>query len=183
MKTSKKEIVEIVGILGVVASLIFVGMQLMLDRKVALAEQYFSRAESAKADRRSMLESQDHIQYIEDLWALGERPSYWDESWEIARRIDEGAVSVRGVYAEIMADRLNIIGYDNVYFQYRQGLLDEEMWSEMRSTIKRSMARDELTNAVYDHYARSTIEPVIDEILLEIEVEQGSKAQTLDGQE
>ena len=53
MRTSKKDIVEIVGIFAVVASLIFVGMQLMLDRKVALAEQYFNRAESVKADRLS----------------------------------------------------------------------------------------------------------------------------------
>ena len=55
MNAKQKEVVEIVGIFAVVASLIFVGMQLMLDRKVALAEQYFNRAESAKADRRAIL--------------------------------------------------------------------------------------------------------------------------------
>lgn len=55
MKASKKELVEIVGIFAVVASLIFVGMQLQLDRKVALAEQYSNRAESVKADRRIIL--------------------------------------------------------------------------------------------------------------------------------
>ena len=172
MNAKQKEVVEIVGIFAVVASLIFVGMQLMLDRKVALAEQYFSRAESAKADRRSLLESQDHMQHIEELWALGERPDYWNEGWEVARRIDEGTLSVRGVYAEIISERLMIIGYDNVYFQYRQGLLDEELWNKLRSTIKRSMARDELTRAVYERYARATIQPIIKEILLEIESEQ-----------
>lgn len=66
MKTSKKYIVEIAGIFAVVVSLIFVGMQLQLDRKVALADQYFNRAESAKADRRALLESDDYTQFVEE---------------------------------------------------------------------------------------------------------------------
>ena len=64
MKGSKKELVEIVGIFAVVASLILVGMQLQLDRKVALAEQYSNRAESVKADRRVILESDALMQYL-----------------------------------------------------------------------------------------------------------------------
>ena len=174
MKTSRKELVEIVGIFAVVASLIFVGMQLMLDRKVALAEQYFSRAESAKADRRALLESEDYMQYLEESWALGDRHSFWNEDWEIARHVNEGTLSVRSVEAIIIADQLSIIGYDNVYFQYQQGLLDEEMWSNLRSGLKRAMARDELTRAVYESRAIITIRPVIEEILREIESERST---------
>ena len=163
---------EIVGIFAVVASLIFVGMQLVLDRKVALAEQYSSRAESAKADRRSSLESQDYMQYIEDKWELGDRPTYWNEDWEIARRLDDGAISVKGVFAEITGLQLDIIGYDSVYFQYQQGFLDEELWNQLREGMKRAMARDELTRVIYERRARSTIRPVVEELLREIETEQ-----------
>ena len=172
MKTSKKELVEIVGIFAVVASLIFVGMQLMLDRKVALAEQYFNRAESAKADRRALLESEDYMQYLEESWVLGDRYSFWNEDWEIARQVNDGTLSVRSVEAIIIADQLDIIGYDNVYFQYQQGLLDEDLWQQLRSALKRAMARDDLTRAVYERYARTTIRPVIEEILREIETER-----------
>ena len=172
MKASKKELVEIVGIFAVVASLIFVGMQLMLDRKVALAEQYFNRAESAKADRRAILESDDLMQYYEELWTLGWRPPYWDESWELARRVEEGTVSVRSALAEIMRNQLSIIGYDSVYFQYQQGLLEEESWNQLRLFLKRNMARDELSRAVYQSHARMTIRPVIEEVLREIESER-----------
>ena len=174
MKTSKKDIVEIVGIFAVVASLIFVGMQLMLDRKVALAEQYFNRAESVKTDRRTALESDDLMRYYEELWALGWRPSYWDEDWKVARRVQEGTLSVRGVLAGILDDELAIIGYDSVYFQYQQGLLDEELWNGLRATLKRSMARDELSRAIYQRQARTTIQPVIEEILREIESERST---------
>lgn len=171
MKASKKDIVEIVGIFAVVASLIFVGMQLVLDRRVALAEQYFDRAESAKSDRRAILESDDLMRYYEESWALGWRPSFWDEDWEIARRVEEGTISTRSVIAAILDRQLAVIGYDNVYFQYQQGLLDEEMWNELRNGMKRGMVRDELTRAVYQQRARTTIRPVVEELIREIESE------------
>lgn len=171
MKASKKDIVEIVGIFAVVASLIFVGMQLVLDRRVALAEQYFDRAESAKSDRRAILESDDLMRYYEESWALGWRPSFWDENWEIARRVEEGTISTRSVIAAILDHQLAVIGYDNVYFQYQQGLLDEEMWNELRNGMKRGMARDELTRAVFQQRARTTIRPVVEELIREIESE------------
>jgi len=177
MKASKKEIVEIVGIFGVVASLVFVGMQLMLDRKVALAEQYIDRAESAKADRRVALESEYLMRYYEELWALGWRPSFWDEDWVLAHRVEEGTISVRSVLAAMIEDQLAIIGYDSVYFQYQQGLLDEEMWNELRSSMKRGMARDELKREVYKRRARITIRPVVEEVLREIESESDSANQ------
>lgn len=172
VKTSKKELVEIVGIFAVVASLIFVGMQLQLDRKIALAEQYTDRAESVKADRRIILESDALMQYFEELWALGWRPGYWDEDWEIAGQLEEGAFSVRSVLAAIVENQLSIIGYDTVYYQYSQGLLDEDVWSGLRGNLKRGMARDELTRAVYAHHARKTIQPVVEELLREIDSER-----------
>ena len=143
MKANQKELVEVVGIFAVVASLIFVGMQLQLDRKVALAEQYSIRAESVKADRRIILESDALMQYLEESWALGWRPAFWDDDWEIAGHIEEGSLAVRSVIAAIVEDQLSIIGYDTVYFQYRQGLLDEELWSGLRGSLKRSIAQNE----------------------------------------
>lgn len=172
MKASKKDIVEIAGIFAVVASLIFVGMQLMLDRKVALAEQYFNRAESVKADRRAALESDDLMRFYEERWALGWRPSYWDEEWEVARRVQEGTHRVRSVLAIIVDQQLAIIGYDSVYFQYQQGLIDEELWNGLRTTLKRSMVRNELSRAIYQSHARTNLRPVIEEILREIESER-----------
>ena len=150
MKAGKREIAEIVGIFAVVALLVFVGMQLMLDRKVALAEQYLHRAESVKADRRTILESEDLTKYFEESWALGWRPIYWDEDWEVADRVEEGSISVRSAIVAIIDDQLAIIGYDSVYFQYQQGLLDEELWDELRFAMKRAMAGDELSRAVFE---------------------------------
>lgn len=167
--------VEIAGIFAVVASLIFVGLQLRLDRKVAVAEQYFNRAESAKADRRAMLESDDYMQFRGELWALGDRPSFWDESSELAAQVADGSISVRSLRAGIVSLQLSVIGYDNVYFQYQQGLIEDEMWNHLRSTMKRNMAGNEIVRQAYSLYARPTIRPIIDEILKEIEAEGESQ--------
>jgi len=175
LKTTNKEIVEIVGIFAVVASLIFVGMQLQLDRKVALADQYFNRAESAKADRRSLLESDDYMQLRAEWWALGNRRPYWDDDWELAKLVEEGKISVRGVEALILSRELSVLGYDSVYFQYQQGLLDEETWNGLRSALKNGMANFPLTRAVYVSQARRNLRPVVDEIVREIEAERESQ--------
>lgn len=112
------------------------------------------------------------MQYREKRWALGWRPAYWDEDWEIAGLVKEGALSSRGVIAAIIQDQLAIIGYDTIYYQYRQGLLEEESWIGLRSSLKRGMARDELARAVYITHARATIRPVVEELLHEIESER-----------
>jgi hypothetical protein len=153
-------------------------MQLHLDRKVALADQYFNRAESAKADRRSLLESDDYMRFREEVWALGDRPPYWDDDWEFAKNVEEGRISVRSAIAVMEALRLSITGYDSVYFQYQQGLLDEELWNLLRSAMKRNMAQQDLTRAVYARYARSTLRPVVEEILREIEAERESQRES-----
>ena len=57
MKLTAKEIVEYAGTIAIVASLLFVGLQLQLDRKMALAEVYAARSESRQATLRSLLES------------------------------------------------------------------------------------------------------------------------------
>ena len=54
MQSDTRKILEIVGVLSVVASLLFVGMQLLLDRRITTAEQYQNRAESRKSDFPSM---------------------------------------------------------------------------------------------------------------------------------
>ena len=171
MTFSKKELVEIFGAIAVAASLFFVGLQLHLDRKVALAEQYFNRAESAKADRRSLLESDAYFQGIEESWALGWRPFYWNEQWLIAKQVETGQRSVVAVMARAISLRLSILGYDSLYYQYQQGLLDDESWSHLRASLKTTMESDEFVMTIYEAYARAALKPVIDEILKEIEAE------------
>lgn len=150
-------------------------MQLRLDHKIALADQYFNRAESAKADRRSFLESDDYMQAQAEWWALGNRPPWWDDDWELAKLVEKGKISFRVVEAQILSRELSILGYDSVYYQYQQGLLDEETWNGLRSSLKNSMANSPLARAVYKSQARAHLRPVVEEILREIDTERKSQ--------
>lgn len=173
MKMSNKVVVEMIGVLTVSASLIFVGMQLMLERKIAIAEQYFNRTESAKEDRRSLLLSPIYFQEIEEWWATGERPPYWNEEWKLAKQLDQGAYSVATVRHRTLELQLSILGYDNIYFQYQQGLLDEKTWQHFRGQIKGAMIADpELIRAIYLNNARATLLPVVEDIRDEIDAER-----------
>jgi len=169
MKIDNKVVVDLLGALVVTASLIFVGMQLLLDRKVALAEQYYNRSETAKDDTRTRMVSQAHYQDAEERWALGERPPYWDEDWDIAKQLKAGEISVSSITSRTQNYYLNLVGWDNIYFQYKQGLIDDNTWEWARSRIKAVMADSELGRAVYQAYAKPTIQPVIDQITLEID--------------
>lgn len=171
MKLSNKEIFEFLGLAALVASLIFVGMQLLLDRRIAIADQYFNRAESVKADFRTQLESDTSFLEREELWALGERPSYWNENWDIAKEVEEGKLSVSSVYTQILQQQLAIVSLDNIYFQYTQDLIGEEFWLSMRTSIKRGMSRSEFVRAIFLSSARPTIRPVIEMIDREIDEE------------
>lgn len=104
-------------------------MQLRLDRKVALAEQYFNRAESVKEDYRASLASAEYFRFVEEKWAISGTIGFADRDWEELKHVREGSLSISSVAALTLIDRLQIVGYDNLYFQYKQGLLDEETWS------------------------------------------------------
>lgn len=172
MKINNKVLVETIGVLTVAASLIFVGLQLMLERRVATAEQYFNRTESAKEDRRTFLLSPLYFQEIEAWWATGERPPYWNEDWRLAKQLNKGEYTVATIHHRVLELQLSILGYDNIYFQYRQELIDENTWKHFRSQIKKAMIADpELTSAIYLNNARPTLLPVIQAIRNEIDAQ------------
>ena len=122
MILNNKQVFELVGAIAIVASLAFVGMQLLLDRRVAVAEQYFNRAETQIANYRSKLESDAYFQVQEERWARGLRPRWWDENSELVNIMDKGEMSVRELALDELEARMSIIAFDNLYFQFNQGV-------------------------------------------------------------
>lgn len=169
MNIDKKQIIEITGALAIVASLVFVGMQLMFDRQVALGEQYFNRAESQKEDIRSTLTIEGYMQLREERWDNGIRPPWWTESSEnyYKERDFTSFDIVHGLEFEYM----RLISFDNLYFQYEQGLLAEEFWLTARDALKSSL-NIPIPRGVYtNQLLQRPIVKVINELLAEIESE------------
>jgi hypothetical protein len=171
MKYASKELVELIGVFAVVASLMFVGMQLYFDRQVALSNQYANRAESQKSDLRAQLESDAYMSGEDLLWESGSRPVWWNETFEAnAQSIGAGGKEFR---ARVIVGRLLLLQVDNLYFQYQQNLLDEETWLGMRQLLK-NFWRNELSynRHIYLTYSEPLqIRPVLLEIQDEIQSE------------
>lgn len=108
-----KDTAELVGIIAIVASLVFVGLQLRQSHEIALATQYQARAEATQ---------NLHLAGIEADW-LPVRP--------LRNGISE-ALSSRDINTFLWL----WIQYDNHYYQYQAGYLDESAWQAQRRNIR-----------------------------------------------
>ena len=110
-----KEIAELVGISAIVASLLFVGLELKQSRDVALAEVHQNRAElgmNFSSSRRGT------------------------DVQEIMQKVLKGEQLIG--YDQVVLDTLfdeTIYFIENNYYQYKLGLLPQETWDANIATM------------------------------------------------
>lgn len=109
-----KEIAELVGIVAIVASLLFVGLQLKQSHEIALATQYQSRAEATQ---------NLHLAGIEADW-IAPIPAL--------RNQVSDALSARDINLFLWL----WIQFDNHYYQYQSGFLEESAWQAQLRNIR-----------------------------------------------
>lgn len=176
MNLENKQIVETVGVIAVILSLLFVGVQLYFDRKVAIVDQYISRAESRKADLRAELESDAFTTQREAMWELGDRPAWWTEELEsfnnsyYEQRQASEVLSSRSTLEQVRY-RLIFTHFDAIYFQYAQGLLEEEVWLAILNSMEGGI-QDPIVRATWEnHNPRLPLSDILEELILELENE------------
>ena len=166
MRIDKRQFIEIVGILGVIASLLFVGMQLVLDRRVSLGVQYHARAESRMSTLRAELESEAVISDMVYRWESGIKPPWWNEELET----EFESYPIQGLVVRIIQDNISREQIENIYFQYKQGLYPESEWQQIRSQLK-SFLRQPLKRAVFPN-GSAEWQNLLNELIAEIDSEQ-----------
>ena len=169
MKISPTRLLEATGIIAVVVSLLFVGMQLIFDRRLAVTDQYSDRAESRMANVRTWLESDAYFSRESGLWNSGQRPIWWNEKFE--EELNQSDLTGADIAVELLTAELDLLSFDNLYFQYEQGLLTEEFWFNLRDMYKDRL-RNPRVRAIYAN--TSTLLPVqklLEELVIEIENE------------
>lgn len=157
MKINFQKSIEVVGVLSIVGSLLFVGLQMLFDRQVTLSETYQNRADSRKADFRSQMESDDYMTYRAELWSSGNRPAWWTDDLE--SEFEQKGISGRSIIANVINASILIIHLDNLHYQYEQGFIDESYWQGILNVIETQM-QDPLIRGVWLHWTPHT--PVID---------------------
>ena len=111
MKTTNwKDIAEVIGIAAIVASLIFVGLQMRQSHEIALVTLYQMRADAAR-----------------EVTAIGLENDLLVEAYE---RLDtgDGELNYRELYAVESYMQLTFNHFENSHFLYLRGFLPEEHW-------------------------------------------------------
>lgn len=165
-----KSIAELVGIAAIVASLLFVGLQLKQSQEIAIADQYQNRADAALGYYTEMMQSSDTVAYVANLFVKRIETGAADES-VVSFYEENGATQLAISY---LVFRSNITVFDNYHFQYESGFMTEAAWLPFRERLKGLLSRHE--NAAYYRDmqldVRSSFRDVCEEILIELGASQ-----------
>ncbi len=128
---------QIVGIFAVVASLVFVGLQLKQAQDIAIAAQYQARHDAASENIRAYMQSETALRAEGKRFAEFAKidPNFSAElrSWVLEQPPDELAYM-------ILQTRLDLMTVDNLYFQYQSGFLSEEAWQPHRTALMQALS-------------------------------------------
>ena len=119
--TNWKDTAELIGIAAIVASLIFVGLQLKQSHDIAISNQYQARLDSVLAAKGNMLQSEAFITAMQ----------------KVERGETLGSVELTVIDLAIgqMFDL-----WESNYFQYVSGYVDEEHWQAVEREIEQSLS-------------------------------------------
>ncbi len=151
------EWLQVVGLFGVIASLLFVGLQMKQDREIALSAATQARTETTiqnilgNASNPILATALDKIELGEsDLLTLSERR------------------------ALILSSRATLYNLENSHYQYTNGFISEEKWTASREALKDILRPSHGARATYEANPashRESFQHVVDELILEIDSE------------
>ena len=128
IKVSFDTWVQLLGMLGVLGGLIFVGLEMRQNYEIALGNQHQGRTELRAALLMSPLEGNIDAVKVEFL--------EWEEQTEEQRQIS------------VQIQRFRWALLENLFFQYNLGLISEDVWRQTEGNIKRWYGRCELREAM-----------------------------------
>jgi hypothetical protein len=119
MKLDYKMIVELIGIAGIVSSLIFVGLQIQQESEATRSATVLQLKD---AWAQSNMAQATNVELNEALWEIT------DKGWEKSTRISRALV---GSYYRTVFHNAS-----NAYYQYRIGTLEPEIWEPHLAEIR-----------------------------------------------
>ena len=116
--TKLNDWLQVIGLFGVIGSLIFVGLQMQQDRAIALSEAYQTRTSISLSLDRELRSNPELVSAA--LKLFNDDPAFTPEQSFLV-------TSYIGSLLEM---------YENLHFQYINGFLDEEHWNRVRIQVK-----------------------------------------------
>ena len=122
---------QVIGIFALVASLIFVGLQMKQEHEIARVQIYQERASAAVEAFISAASSPDAM-------AASIKSAFGDPDQQIEVDGWAGPISAQDMVLGIFQVNAFMALADNSYYQYQEGFLPSEHWEGVRATVKRS---------------------------------------------
>ena len=148
---------QVIGLFGVIASLLFVGMQMKQDREIALSAATQARTETT----------------VQNIMGLMANPYYLSAA---EKYLSGNAHTVTPV-ENFVVDRLGstaLFNFENVHFQYQQGFIPPERWSATRESLKGVLRSPFGPRRFYESSPdswRPSFQQIVDELISEIDAE------------
>lgn len=165
---------QFIGAGGIIASLVFVGIQLKQSQDIAIAAQYQARFESAVETSRSQLQSESALRMVGQIFANAiqkdsEIPDGF-KAWVREQSIEE-------LGFRLLTAHINLKTADNLYFQYQSGFLSDEAWLAFRNELRSTLMvepPESFFRGMYefrpDHF-RASFRDFLDKVIAEVDAE------------
>jgi len=157
---------QALGLFGVLAGLVFVGLQMRQSQDIAIAQQYQDRSATALDYYVARMQSDSALELAAQRLDAG---NDIDDS-PIGLRVDLENSDSRLIAQAYLDYRANMTMFDNYHFQYEQGFLQQDAWRAFRARLKNILAND-LNAELYRQQVetfRASFQEVCDELLNEI---------------
>ena len=169
--TNWKDVAELIGIAAIVASLIFVGLQMKQSQDIAIAASFQARtttlaeAFSARAANTEALAAELRVQGINPNDQVTRLPIEIPDSAGVMTELEyrAGLLTALPMWQQ----------WHNIYYQNEMGFMPDGNWLRTRSAIKRTFERRTLASLIYDAFDWSPeFQREIDEIIAEVAGEE-----------
>lgn len=134
-----KDGAELIGVLAIVLSLIFVGFQIKQSQEIALAAQYQARLGTQLDSLTAYVQSDVALRVVGDRVRSLPLPDGIDQvKWK--KWHDDTPVEEIGFH--YLSSLIQLKQMDNLYFQYQSGFLSQDAWLAFRASLTGSFSRD-----------------------------------------
>ena len=142
------EWLQIVGTFGVVASLIFVGLQMQQTQEIALANTYNARAAQTVEAESTSIGTPQHFSARAKIYS-GRRDALTAEEY----------VAIEHELAAFLTV------FENNHFQYEMGFLPEEHWRKNQADLDCRLSEPVFISMAEEWSARGSFRAVLDETI------------------
>jgi hypothetical protein len=149
---------QVVGLFGVIGSLLFVGLQMKQEHEIALSQIYQARSDTT----------------VEQLRGLADNPIMLSAIAK-RRRGDPDSLTVEEQLAMAFNGQAALMIYEAIHYQYQNGFIDEEHWSRTKTKIKNALVVSNLRpvfESSRDEW-RDSFAVILDGLIAEIDAESG----------